>query len=159
MISRDTYIELTKFAIVGGICFGLDLAIYYGLTELLSTPTFVAKSIGVISATFLNYYLNKTWTWGQSNRDLKRFSKYMFLYAISGLLNVISNELFLKVLPNYFLELRITNNQHQYLANFLTLKIDKFLAVIFATLIGMMVNFFGQKVWIFNERNTVEETV
>lgn len=151
MISRDTYIELTKFGIVGGLCFGLDLALYYFLTEVFGVPTFVGKSISVISATFLNYYLNKTWTWGQSNRDSKRFAKYLALYAISGLLNVLSNELFLNILPNNEFQMFITDPSAAVQKPFLALKLDKFLAVIGATIVGMVVNFVGQKLWVFKE--------
>lgn len=149
MISRDTYIELTKFGIVGGICFGLDLGMYYGLTEFAGMPTFVAKSVSVISATFVNYYLNKTWTWGHSNRDTKRFARYLLLYAISGLLNVVSNEIFLRVLPDNEFSMVILKHNGEILRNFLTIKLDKFLAVIGATIVGMIVNFLGQKLWVF----------
>lgn len=153
MISRDTYIELTKFGIVGGICFGLDLSIYYGLTEMAGTPTFLAKSISVLAATTVNYYLNKTWTWGQSNRDHRRFARYMALYTISGLLNVVSNEVFLKLLPEREFQMFIMDPLAAVQKPFLTLKLDKFLAVIGATVVGMIVNFVGQKLWVFRERD------
>jgi hypothetical protein len=31
-------------------------------------------------------------------------------------------------------------------------KINKFFAVIFATVVGMIVNFIGQKLWVFKEK-------
>lgn len=154
MISRDTYIELTKFGIVGGLCFGLDLALYYFLTEYFLVPTFIGKSISVVSATFLNYYLNKTWTWGQNNRDSKRFARYMALYIVSGFLNVLSNEVFLSVLPNNEFQMFITDPAASVQKPFLALKLDKFLAVIGATIVGMIVNFVGQKLWVF--KNSAE---
>jgi putative flippase GtrA len=149
LISRDTYIELTKFGIVGGLCFALDMGIYYGLTEMAGFPTYLAKSVSVISATFLNYYLNKTWTWGQDNRDRTRFVKYLALYAISGLMNVGSNEIFLRILPDNEFQMLIWHKESIVQTPFLTLKLDKFLAVIGATVVGMIVNFLGQKLWVF----------
>ena len=151
MISRETYIELTKFGIVGVLCFGLDLSIYYGLTTLPWIPTFIAKSISVVSSTLFNYYLNKTWTWGQNNRDAKRFTRYVALYSISGLLNVLSNELFLQWLPDNEFQMLIMHTELAIQKPFFTIKLDKFIAVIGATLVGMMVNFIGQKWWVFNE--------
>ena len=121
MISRDTYIELTKFGIVGSLCFGLDLVLYYTLTEYFGAPTYLGKSISVISATFLNYYLNKTWTWGQSNRDSKRFAKYLAQKP------------------------------------FLTIKLNKLFAVIGATVVGMVVNYIGQKLWVFKEETPTDK--
>jgi putative flippase GtrA len=151
MISRETYIELTKFGIVGVLCFGLDLSIYYGLTTLPWIPTFIAKSISVVSSTLFNYYLNKSWTWGQNNRDAKRFTRYVALYSISGLLNVLSNELFLQWLPDNEFQMLITHTELAIQKPFFTIKLDKFIAVIGATLVGMMVNFIGQKWWVFKE--------
>ncbi len=151
MISRDTYIELTKFAIVGAICFGLDLSLYYGLTVMLGLPTFVAKALSVISATMFNYYLNKTWTWGQSNHDPRRFAKYVLLYSISGLLNVLSNEAFLKWLPDNEFQMLIIHAEQAVQQPFFTIKIDKILAVLGATMVGLLVNFIGQKTWVFKE--------
>jgi putative flippase GtrA len=147
VISRDTYIELTKFGIVGSICFGMDLGLYYFLTEVFSTPTFVAKSVSVVSATFLNYYLNKTWTWGHD--DHSRFGKYLLLYAVSGLLNVLSNEIFLHVRPDKLFQMYVLDPGQNIPKPFFSLKLDKFLAVIAATGVGMVVNFIGQKLWVF----------
>jgi putative flippase GtrA len=149
LITRDTYIELTKFGIVGSICFGLDLATYYALTEAILVPTFVGKAAGVVLATLLNYYLNKSWTWGQTNRNSKRFAKYILLYAISGLLNVLSNELFLRVLPSREFQMFISDPAISIQKPFLAFKLNKFIAVIGATLVGMVVNFVGQKLWVF----------
>ena len=151
MISRDTYIELTKFAIVGAICFGLDLSLYYGLTVMLGLPTFVAKALSVISATMFNYYLNKTWTWGQNNHDPRRFAKYVLLYSISGLLNVLSNEAFLKWLPDNEFQMLIIHAEQTVQQPFFTIKIDKILAVLGATMVGLLVNFIGQKTWVFKD--------
>lgn len=154
MISRDTYIELTKFGIVGGLSFGLDLGVYYLLTEAFGTPTFVGKSLSVVVATMLNYYLNKTWTWGKNDRDTRRFARYMALYAVSGLLNVLSNELFLSILPVQEFQMFIADPVVDIQKPFMTLKLNKFLAVVGATLVGMMVNFSGQKLWVFREEKS-----
>ena len=157
MISRDTYIELTKFAIVGSLCFGLDLVLYYTLTEYFGAPTFLGKSIGVISATFLNYYLNKTWTWGQNNKDTKRFAKYMALYFVSGLLNVVSNEIFFNIFPKNEFQMLIIDPQALLQKPFLTIKLNKLFAVLGATIVGMVVNYIGQKLWVFKEDTSADK--
>jgi putative flippase GtrA len=144
---------LTKFGIVGGLSFFLDLSIYYTLSQFL--PTYIAKSTAILLATVLNYQLNKAWTWGQKDRDNKRLLKYVLLYALSGTMNVISNEFFLVVLPNADLVLHI--DYPKQLLNFpiFAVKIDKLFAVIFATIVGMVVNFIGQKLWVFKEKNNL----
>jgi putative flippase GtrA len=40
---------------------------------------------------------------------------------------------------------------------FLTLKLDKFLAVIGATVVGMIVNFLGQKLWVFKANTALAD--
>ena len=153
MISSKTYIALTKFGIVGGLSFFLDLSIYYTLSQFV--PTYIAKSTAIVLATILNYQLNKAWTWGQKDRDNKRLAKYVMLYAVSGIMNVISNEIFLVALPNAELILNLDYPKESLNMPIFAVKIDKFFAVIFATIVGMVVNFIGQKLWVFKEKEIV----
>jgi putative flippase GtrA len=153
LISSKTYIALTKFGIVGGLSFFLDLSIYYALSQFV--PTYIAKSTAIVLATILNYQLNKAWTWGQKDRDNKRLAKYVMLYAVSGIMNVISNEIFLVVLPNAELILNLDYPKETLNMPIFAVKIDKFFAVIFATIVGMVVNFIGQKLWVFKEKEIV----
>ncbi len=148
MISSKTYIALTKFGVVGGLSFFIDLAIYYTLSQFV--PTYIAKATAIIMATMVNYYLNKSWTWGKNDKNSQRLFKYLFLYAISGTINVLANEYFLLNLPHSFLSLDIISaeNVTKPLA---AVKINKFFAVIIATVLGMIVNFLGQKIWVFKQ--------
>ncbi len=136
-----------------GLSFFLDLSIYYALSQFV--PTYIAKSTAIVLATILNYQLNKAWTWGQKDRDNKRLAKYVMLYAVSGIMNVISNEIFLVVLPNAELILNLDYPKETLNMPIFAVKIDKFFAVIFATIVGMVVNFIGQKLWVFKEKEIV----
>lgn len=148
MISSKTYIALTKFGVVGGLSFMIDLGIYYTLSQF--APTYIAKATAIVLATYVNYSMNKRWTWGKSDKNSQRLFKYMFLYAISGTINVLANEYFLQTLPQAFLSLDIISaaNVTKPLA---AVKINKFFAVIIATVFGMVVNFLGQKIWVFKQ--------
>ena len=150
MISSKTYIALTKFAIVGGLSFFIDLSVYYLLSQTIQT--FIAKSLGIVLATWVNYQLNKRWTWGQKNKNKDRFARYIALYTFSGILNVISNEIFLSHLPIADLTLNLNYPGQNLNTDIFAVKINKFFAVIFATAIGMMMNFIGQKIWVFKEK-------
>jgi putative flippase GtrA len=150
VISSKTYIALTKFAIVGGLSFFIDLSVYYLLSQTIQT--FIAKSLGIVLATWVNYQLNKRWTWGQKNKNKDRFARYIALYTFSGILNVISNEIFLSHLPIADLTLNLNYPGQNLNTDIFAVKINKFFAVIFATAIGMMMNFIGQKIWVFKEK-------
>ncbi len=150
MITSKTYIALTKFGIVGGLSFVIDISVYYFLSQFL--PTSIAKSIGILVATYVNYQLNKYWTWGQKGNDKGRLVKYLALYAISGITNVGTNELLLHYLPNaeFSMNLIFPSNDVKHLLSF---KVDKIAAVLGATLMGMVINFLGQKLWVFTEKD------
>lgn len=161
MISSKTYIAFTKFGIVGGLSFLVDLSVYYGTDVFL--PSYVAKALGIIVATGVNYKLNSLWTWGVKKgtaTNVKQPSvlrNYLILYAISGSLNVLTNELLLSVLPNWILQLNVVfpNDLIQNIApnskQLFAVKIDKLFAVLTATVVGMIVNFMGQKLWVFGK--------
>jgi putative flippase GtrA len=150
VISSKTYIALTKFAIVGGLSFFIDLSVYYLLSQTMDTV--IAKSLGIVLATWVNYQLNKRWTWGQKNKNKDRFARYIALYTFSGILNVVSNEIFLSHLPIADLTLNLNYPSQNLNTDIFAVKINKFFAVIFATAIGMMINFIGQKIWVFKEK-------
>ncbi len=114
--------------------------------------TFIAKSLGIVLATWVNYQLNKRWTWGQKNKNKDRFARYIALYTFSGILNVISNEIFLSHIPIADLTLNLNYPSQNLNTDIFAVKINKFFAVIFATAIGMMMNFIGQKIWVFKEK-------
>jgi len=148
LISRDTYIEITKFSIVGFICFGIDLGVYYLVSQ--AAPTWLAKAAGFGFGVFANYNFNKFWTWGQRDKSNQRFARYATLYGFSGLINILSNELFLSIIPNLevVMSFRAVSGHIQEL---FAVKADKFFAVVLATGVTMVINFIGQKKWVFNQ--------
>lgn len=151
MISSKTYIALTKFGIVGGLSFLIDISVYYLLSQFL--PTAVAKSLGILVATYVNYQLNKHWTWGQKDSNKGRLAKYLLLYLVSGLTNVATNEFLLYSLPDAELAANlVVPNTNNILKHIFSVKVDKIAAVLGATIMGMIINFLGQKLWVFTEK-------
>lgn len=149
VISRDTYIQITKFSIVGFICFGIDLGVYYLCSQFW--PTWLSKAVGFGTGIFASYNLNKWWTWGERTRSSTIFARYFSLYGISGLLNILSNELFLSLLPNKEIVVSF-RDQQGLIMEFFAFKADKIFAVILATGVSMVINFLGQKKWVFSQR-------
>lgn len=163
MISSKTYIAFTKFGIVGGVSFLVDMMVYYGTDVFL--PSYVAKALGIIVATVVNYKLNSMWTWGvkkdasQSEKQASVLKNYLLLYAISGSVNVGTNELLLSTLPDWILQLNmivpekvsVMDNVSAITNQLFAVKIDKLFAVLIATAVGMAINFLGQKLWVFGK--------
>jgi putative flippase GtrA len=149
VISRDTYIQITKFSIVGFICFGIDLGIYYLCSQYW--PTWISKAVGFSTGVMTGYSMNKWWTWGEQKHTGKLFARYVTLYGISGILNILSNELFLQWLPNREIVVSFRDSQG-IIDELFAFKADKIFAVILATTVSMVVNFWGQKKWVFSRR-------
>ena len=166
MISSKTFIAFTKFGIVGGISFLVDLSVYYGTDVFL--PSYIAKAIGIIVATRSNYEFLSMWKKKKKKgsdiyeKQPSVLRNYLILYAISGSLNVLTNELLLSVLPDWILQLNVVfpnklgddemiNNTLLGAKQLFAVKIDKLFAVLTATMVGMMINFIGQKLWVFGK--------
>ena len=89
----------------------VDMSVYYGMATFL--PTYFAKALGILVATFVNYKLNTYWTWETKKSDMgiglrnETLKKYLMLYALSGGINVGTNEFMLALLPNWELQLNL----------------------------------------------------
>ncbi len=88
--------------------------------------------------TFVTYNLNKLWTWRRRDKNNARFAKFMLLYGTSMLVNVATNTFLLFVLHNY--------------SHILDLPNKYFIAFAGATGMSAVLNFAGQKVWVFRNQ-------
>jgi putative flippase GtrA len=141
-ISMALKLELAKFTLIGIAAVAVDLVCYYALLELFgdSTPDqlsheSVAKAISFLCGMTVTYTANKYWTWKKSDRSKLRVAKFSLLYGISLCVNVGSNYLLIKNLPEI---ITFPEGKHVYFAAFIG-----------ATLISASMNFVGQKLWVF----------
>lgn len=141
--------QLTKFVLAGITAVFCDLLVYYILSSFL--PTDLSKALGFVSGTFVTYNLNKYWTWRQSDKNTKRLLNFLLLYGISLVVNVSINSYALQLIPDYeiVLNLRFANDSLRHL---FSVKADKITAFVIATVFSSVVNFLGQKYWVFKDR-------
>ncbi len=162
MLSAKTFLAISKFAFVGGVSFLIDFSTYYLLTEWAGLDINVSKGLAMILATIFNYKLNKSWTWQNKEKtdySVSSFSfssvrmKFAMLYSLSAFVNIGVNYFVLQKLPdNYwkFVSVKYLKNGTQMIDyELFAVKSDKFLAFFCATLVGMVINFIGQKLWVF----------
>jgi putative flippase GtrA len=89
--------------------------------------------IGGLSVT---YYFNFYWTWKLKGYSQKGFMiRFILLYAGSLILNVVTNSAFLHILHNWDI---FNNIPYKYLVAFVV-----------ATAVSGILNFVGQKFWVF----------
>lgn len=153
--------QLIKFVISGVIAVLTDFIVYYGLGALPFDIEYsiglgfhlndLYKALGFLFGTTVTYNLNKFWTWRKTDTDNSRLGKFAVLYAISFIINIGVNKYALQYMPdNEFMLMikRFDETAKQLFA----LKIDKLAAFLIATIASTIVNFIGQKTWVFKSK-------
>jgi putative flippase GtrA len=143
--------QLIKFGISGLTAASIDFFVYYSASSVM--PTMAAKALGFLIGTYVTYNLNKHWTWRKKDQDRMRVAKFIGLYAISMVINVMVNEYSLSIIPNneFLLMMRPEIGDTSEL---FALKLDKVFAFGIATVVSSIVNFLGQKFWVFNQNES-----
>ncbi len=137
--------QIIKFGLIGFLAVFVDMGVYYVLLnsfpesiKAVIYPEAVAKSVSFMCGTFVTYNLNKLWTWRRRDRSNSRFAKFMLLYGLSMLVNVTVNTFLLFVLHEYR---HIIDLPNKYL-----------IAFVGATGTSALLNFAGQKIWVFKTK-------
>ncbi len=169
MAIYQTSKQLTKFTISGLIAVGFDFAMYYGLSNIfhdaaMSTSSVlfslnwndVFKALGFLSGTLITYNLNKYWTWRTPDRNHKRLLNFFILYSVSFIINIAVNKSALGLFHDNELVVMFRDAGDK-MSEFLAFKTDKLFAFILATAASSIVNFIGQKIWVFNEPSATDE--
>ena len=134
--------QIIKFLSVGVVAALADLSFYYLFLHVLPEhilSTFsneaIAKGLSFVIGTTVTYYLNKLWTWKKKGKSTRRFLKFLVLYGCSLFMNVSVNSILLYALY-HFAPLVVLPNKY-------------LIAFIGAAGASAVVNFVGQKFWVF----------
>lgn len=142
--------QLTKFFIIGVSAVLVDFIVYYVLSDLIKINTDVSKAFGFIIGTIYTYFLNKRWTWKYTEKSNKgMIAMFGVVYLVSFIFNLLINKYGLEFIPDYLFSLTIQDGEGQ-VSNLFSIKGDKFLAFFFATVVSAVINFIGQKFFVFN---------
>lgn len=115
--------ELKRFIVAGISAVSTDLITYYILLNFL--PHSVSKTISFLLGTVVAFVINKYWTFEKHTKSYTEVAKFGFLYLVTLGANVFANAVVLK----YFSLV--------------------FLAFLVATGVSTILNFLGQKFWVF----------
>ncbi len=142
--------QIIKFGLIGFLAVFVDLGIYYSLLNSFpesfagsSVPEVISKSLSFMCGTFVTYNLNKIWTWRKRDKSNSRFVKFMLLYGTSLLINVSVNTFLLFLL-------------HEY-SYIIDLPFKYLIAFAGATGTSSVINFTGQKVWVFKTKEELAD--
>ena len=125
-IDKESKKQIIRFICSGILAVLTDLLVYYLLINFISYS--LAKGIAFLSGTAVAYLLNKYWTFKQPVFSTTQLIKFLALYLFSLVINVAINNYTLK-------EFKIT-----------------ILAFLIATGTSTIINFVGQKFWVFKNK-------
>jgi putative flippase GtrA len=114
---------LKRFLVAGFSAVGTDLVMYYILLNFLNTVT--SKAISFLLGTIVAFIINKYWTFEKHEKSVKEIVKFGILYSCTLGVNVLTNKI---VIDNTSIV---------------------FLAFLVATGVSTVLNFLGQKFWVF----------
>jgi putative flippase GtrA len=129
--------HLLGFILVGLFATGFDFIIYSLLHVYLSYS--IAKACSFLSGSCLVYLLNKFFTFKQPKHSQAEMLRFLILYSLTLCANVLVNSLSLAMLPNWVKPINLLLNPQEIII----------LAFIIATGVSTILNFFGQKFWVF----------
>lgn len=89
----DKYHRIGKFAVTGGLAAVVSLGTFVVLTEVVEMWYLTASIIGYIASFFVNFFLQKFWTF--RNTDAERTHVQMGLFFANSLLNLALNAAFM----------------------------------------------------------------
>jgi len=135
--------QLIKFSLIGFSAVLVDLTCYFVFLQILPEKPLgianeaVAKAISFICGMAVTYTFNKYWTWRETNRSHIRLIKFSALYGTSLVFNVGVNSLLIFLLYRY--------------SFFAVIPYKYFIAFAGATGFSSLINFTGQKFWVFRK--------
>jgi len=115
--------ELKRFLVAGLSAVVTDLVVYYVMLNFFSNG--ISKAISFLLGTIVAYVINKYWTFEKHQKSYKEIVKFGILYGFTLVVNVTINKI---VLENYSI---------------------LFFAFVLATGVSTILNFTGQKYWVF----------
>ncbi len=118
--------ELLKFGVGGGCAVLTDLLGYLLLKGIIGVSS--AKAISFILGSGVGFIINKIWTFESKSFSWNEVLKYIILYSISAAINTAVNKLALYLFSSTIF------------------------AFLCATGISTMINFIGQKFFVFTNR-------
>ena len=115
--------EMSRFLVAGFCAVGTDMGSYFLLLKVLSHD--YSKGISFLLGTIVAYFINKYWTFEKKTKSYGEVGKFAILYSLTLGANVLIN--------------RISLNLFQ----------STLLAFLLATGVSTVLNFSGQKWWVF----------
>ena len=117
-----------SYSMIGIISLLIDIIVYILLSDFFLISKSLSKIISFILASINSFVGNKIFTFKFKSYNFREPMKFIILYSVSLIANSSTHNFFLNVF-------------------------DGFLPFIIATIVSVIINFNGQKLWVFKNKN------
>lgn len=125
VLNATTKKQFVRYVVSGVFAVAVDFGIYLFLNSYLDYG--LSKAISFMSGTTVAYLLNRFWTFETKVFLARQLFKFLLLYGISLVVNVLINMVVLK-LTNHVM-----------------------LGFLISSAVSIVINFSGQKFWVFKK--------
>ena len=122
------YRQFMSYSMIGIISLLIDIIVYILLSDFFLISKSLSKIISFILASINSFLGNKIFTFKLKSYNFREPMKFILLYSVSLIANSSTHDFFLNVF-------------------------DGFLPFIIASIVSIIINFGGQKIWVFNNKN------
>ena len=120
--------QIASYSTIGFISLVIDATVYIILSEIFIISKSLSKIISFIIASINSFLGNKMLTFRMKSFNYKEPIKFILLYSVSLIANSSTHDFFLKIF-------------------------DGFLPFVISTIVSVIINFTGQKLWVFKNKN------
>ena len=122
------YRQFISYSMIGIISLLIDVIVYILLSDFFLISKSQSKIISFILASINSFLGNKIFTFKLKSYNFREPMKFILLYSVSLIANSSTHDFFLNVF-------------------------DGFLPFIIASIVSIIINFGGQKLWVFKNKN------
>jgi putative flippase GtrA len=134
--------EMLKFAIVGGVCFLITVAVNYGLKlTILNSKPVSAQTFAVVIATIVSYVLSREWSF-RTRGGRERHHEAALFFLISGISTALNSVPL--AISRYWFDLQVP-----HVSLLVQETADFFSGMIIGTLLAMVFRWWAFKKWVF----------
>ncbi|MDA9817576.1 GtrA family protein [Flavobacteriaceae bacterium] len=120
--------QLASYSTIGFVSLVIDASVYIILSDIFIVSKSLSKIISFIIASVNSFLGNKIFTFRLKSFNYKEPIKFILLYSVSLIANSSTHDFFLKIF-------------------------DGFLPFVISTIVSVIINFTGQKLWVFKNKN------
>ena len=119
--------QFASYSMIGIISLLIDVTVYILLSDVFLISKSLSKIISFILASINSFLGNKIFTFKLKSYNFREPMKFIILYSVSLIANSSTHDFFLNVF-------------------------DGFLPFIIATIVSVIINFSGQRLWVFKNK-------